>query len=36
MKENIATQKIKLTDDELRLLNSDFPMPTEKTPLAVI
>lgn len=36
MKENIAAQEIKLTDDELRLINSDFPMPTEKTPLAVI
>lgn len=36
MKENIAALDIKLTDDELRLINSDFPMPTEKTPLAVI
>ncbi|NRN89486.1 Aldo-keto reductase IolS [Lactobacillus helveticus] len=36
MKENIAAQEIKLTDDELRLINSDFPIPTEKTPLAVI
>lgn len=36
MKENIAAQDIKLTDDELRLINSDFPIPTEKTPLAVI
>ena len=36
MKENIVAQEIKLTDDELRLINSDFPIPTEKTPLAVI
>ena len=36
MKENIAAQNIKLTEDELRLINSDFPVPTEKTPLAVI
>lgn len=36
MKENIAASQIKLTDDDLRLLNSDFPVPTEKTPLEVI
>lgn len=36
MKENIAAQEIKLTEDELRLINSDFPAPVEKTPLAVI
>jgi diketogulonate reductase-like aldo/keto reductase len=36
MKENIEAQNIKLTEDELRLINSDFPVPTEKTPLAVI
>ena len=36
MKENIEAQDIKLTEDELRLINSDFPVPTEKTPLAVI
>lgn len=36
MKENIAAQKIKLTDDDLRLLNSDFPVPTSKQSLAMI
>ena len=36
MKENIEAQKIKLTDDDLRLINSDFPIPTEKSPLSVI
>lgn len=36
MRENIAACEIKLTDDELRLINSDFPIPTEKEPLAVI
>lgn len=36
MKENIAAQAIKLNDDELRLINSDFPIPTKKTPLSVI
>ena len=36
MKENIEAQNIKLTEDELRLINSDVPVPTEKTPLAVI
>lgn len=36
MKENIAAQNIKLTEDEMRLINSDFPAPTEKEPLAVI
>lgn len=36
MKENIAAREIKLTDDELRLINSDFPIPTKKEPLAVI
>ncbi|RVU71449.1 MULTISPECIES: aldo/keto reductase [Lactobacillus] len=36
MKENIAAQEIKLTDDELRLINADFPVPTSKQPLAMI
>ena len=36
MKENVAAQNIKLTEDEMRLINSDFPAPTEKEPLSVI
>lgn len=36
MKENLAAQRIKLTDDELRLINSDFMQPTAKQPLATI
>lgn len=36
MKENIAALKIKLTEDDLRLINSDFPGPTAKEPLAMI
>lgn len=36
MKENLAAQRIKLTDDELRLINSDFTQPTAKQPLATI
>lgn len=36
MKENIAAQEIKLNDDELRLINSDFPQPTHKLPLDMI
>ncbi len=36
MKENIAAQKIKLSEDDLRLLNSDFPVPTSKETLAMI
>lgn len=36
MKENIAASEIKLSDDELRLINSDFPAPTRKASLAMI
>ena len=36
MKENIAAQDIKLTSDEIKLIDNDFPQPTEKTPLAMI
>ena len=36
MQENIEAQDIKLTEDDLCLINSDFPVPTEKQPLAVI
>lgn len=36
MKENIAALKIKLSEDDLRLLNSDFPVPTSKQRLAMI
>ena len=30
MKENIAAQNIKLTEDEMRLINSDFPAQLKK------
>ena len=36
MKENIDAQDIKLTSDEIKLIDNDFPQPTEKTPLAMI
>lgn len=36
MKDNIAAQDIKLTEDELRLINADFPQPTEKQSLDTI
>lgn len=36
MKENIEAQNIKLTEDELKLINSDFPQPTVKQPLDII
>lgn len=36
MKENIAAQDIKLSEDELRLINTDFPVPTSKQPLDMI
>ena len=36
MKENIAAKDIKLTPDEIKLIDNDFPQPTEKKPLAMI
>ena len=36
MKENIAAKNIKLTPDEIKLIDNDFPQPTEKKPLAMI
>lgn len=36
VKDNIAAQTIKLTQDELELINADFPQPTSKQPLAMI
>ena len=36
MKENIAAQDIKLTSDEIKLIDNDFTQPTEKIPLAMI
>ncbi|QNQ81185.1 aldo/keto reductase [Lactobacillus sp. PV034] len=36
MKENIAALDIKLTQEDLKLLNADFPPPTSKQPLASI
>lgn len=36
MKENLAALEIKLTEDDLRLLNNDFPQPTSKQPLDMI
>ena len=36
MKENIAAKDIKLTPDEIKLIDNDFPQPTEKVPLAMI
>ena len=36
MKENIAAKNIKLTADEIKLIDNDFPQPTEKKPLAMI
>ena len=36
MKENISAKDIKLTSDEIKLIDNDFPQPTEKMPLAMI
>ena len=36
MKENIAAQDIKLTSEDLKLINADFPPPASKQPLATI
>ena len=36
MKENISAKDIKLTPDEIKLIDNDFPQPTEKMPLAMI
>ncbi|MCI7591701.1 MAG: aldo/keto reductase, partial [Lactobacillus johnsonii] len=36
IKENIAATDIKLTPDEIKLIDNDFPQPTEKKPLAMI
>lgn len=36
MKDNIAAQEIKLNDEDLRLINADFPQPTSKQPLDTI
>ena len=36
MKENIAAQDIKLTSEDLKLINADFLPPTSKQPLATI
>ena len=36
VKDNLAAQAIKLTQDELELINADFPQPTSKQPLAMI
>ena len=36
MKENIAAKDIKLSPDEIKLIDNDFPQPTEKMPLAMI
>lgn len=36
MRENIAAQEIKLDEEDLRLINNDFPVPTHKQPLAMI
>lgn len=36
MKDNIKAMDIKLTDDDLRLINADFPQPTAKQPLDMI
>lgn len=36
MQDNIAALDIKLTDEDLRLINADFPQPTAKQPLDMI
>lgn len=36
VKDNIEAQNIKLTEDELKLINSDFPQPTVKQALDMI
>lgn len=36
MKDNIATSQIKLSNEDLALLNADFPQPTHKQPLEMI
>ena len=36
MKENIAAQEIILSEEEVKLLNADFPQPKQKEPLATI
>ncbi|CCI82433.1 aldo/keto reductase [Lactobacillus hominis] len=36
VKDNLAASTIKLTQDELELINADFPQPTNKEPLAMI
>ena len=36
MKDNLAATKIKLDDEDIALLNADFPQPTSKQPLEMI
>lgn len=36
MKANLAATKIKLNDEDIALLNADFPQPTSKQPLEMI
>lgn len=36
VKDNLAAQDIQLSEDELRLINADFPQPTKKEPLDMI
>lgn len=36
MKSNMAAQNIKLSEEDLRLINADFPKPTHKMPLDTI
>lgn len=36
MKDNLAATKIKLDDEDVALLNADFPQPTSKQPLEMI
>lgn len=36
MKDNIAASQIKLSNEDLALLNADFPQPTHKQPLEMI